>query len=263
MFEYEKFGKLFLLTGKNLDIKDGLTVRHPTIKNILDIDPVHCETLYQTYTSLLVSDPYSNMVFLDDNGIDYEKTTPFDVLLMRYKKSFELLENGKNEDDLLFALYEQKTIDEALLFYFGEQGWHFVSVDNEVYIASKDNSVFISKDEYNIASSFVRCLNGLNTDDEERIKPSNDFAKQMLIDIERDKIKYSKRNKSDSNEFLARIILESEIPIFDIEKYSIFHIIELAKLHKSKMMVNNMVNGYYNGVVDSKDITPESLDYTK
>lgn len=266
MFEYTKFSKLFLLSGENLQINNYVFVKHPKIEDILSINKHDCESLYQYYNYLVCSDPYSNMVYLDDNGLDYEKMTPFDVLMVRFNDFDKInsLDNVNNKNDFdknaLEKFYEYHFMQQALKFYFCGDGWYVGKYDNGNFLISEDNKI-ISQDEFNLACGFIRQINGLDNNDNERVSPANDFAKKMLIEIERDKILYAK--KDEPIDFVSKIVLESELPLLDIKKYSIFQVFEKAKLNKNKMMVDNLLNGYYNGSVENNFITSESLDYVK
>ena len=266
MFEYNKFSKLFLLSGEDLQLNDSVFVKHPKIEDILSINKYDCESLYQYYNYLVCSDPYSNMVYLYDNGLDYEKMTPFDVLMNRFSDFDKINELDKTSDEkdfdknVLERLYEYQFMQQALNFYFYGCNWHIGKYDSCNFLISEDNKI-INQDEFNLACGFIRQVNGLDSNDSERVFPANDFAKKMLIEIERDRILYAK--KDEPIDFISKIVLESELPLLDIKKYSIFQVFELAKLNKNKMMVDNLLNGYYNGSVESNALTSESLDYTK
>ena len=78
--------KSFLQSGFDLKITDTISCKHPTISEVLAIDEenlgLHSEEQYYSMVNLFLTDPYSYMVYLDDLGIDYEKSNSFEVFVL-------------------------------------------------------------------------------------------------------------------------------------------------------------------------------------
>ena len=69
-----EFNRLFLLSGNDLKLNDFVSVKHPVLNDIFNLNNgFNCEEIYWSYIFILLSDPYDYMVELDDMGIDYEE----------------------------------------------------------------------------------------------------------------------------------------------------------------------------------------------
>ena len=75
-----------LMSGQNLPVTNKISVKHPTVNEILCSTKEHIngDFSYWKYVSLMVSDPYDSMVWLDDIGLDYESVSAFDVFILRW-----------------------------------------------------------------------------------------------------------------------------------------------------------------------------------
>ena len=80
-----KFSKAFLMSGNNYKLTSSITLRHPTIKDILSINnSTSPDDMYWIYVQILLADPYANMVMLDDIGRNYLKTSPYEVFVLQW-----------------------------------------------------------------------------------------------------------------------------------------------------------------------------------
>lgn len=64
-----------LLSGETLPITDFLSIRQPTVKEVLNFG----EKKYFSLVHRLTSEPFDVPYYLDQMGIDFEKITPFDL----------------------------------------------------------------------------------------------------------------------------------------------------------------------------------------
>lgn len=129
--------KAFLHSGRDLVLNNKVTVKHPKMSDILAInDGFVCDAIYWSYVNSLLSDPYDNMVFLDDNHIDYELVTPFDVFVLRW------LQPGGHD-----------TLSAALQFFLGPHDFTVRRIDESEW------AVYDKNDEsYCFGSSVFRGL---------------------------------------------------------------------------------------------------------
>ena len=70
------FEKALLMSGNDYRLTPHLSLHHPTVGEMLQINGGYsCERTYWQYVQFLLSDPYSNMVFLDDIGKNFMECT--------------------------------------------------------------------------------------------------------------------------------------------------------------------------------------------
>lgn len=82
------FEKSLLMSGDDYKLTPYLTLRNPTIREMRTINNGYeSEQLYWNYVHFILSDPYSNMVFLDDIGKDFTKTSSFEVFMLHWNDS--------------------------------------------------------------------------------------------------------------------------------------------------------------------------------
>lgn len=260
--------RLFLLAGSDFKIKDGLEVRHPKLKDIVSLgNGVLCEDMYWLYLSTILADPYENMVWLDDRGLDYEKVSPFYVFCVKWLESKEKLLSGKCEErqDAAFSNF---ITNNALSFYFGDRVYE-LSVQNKNFrIYDKANpDWYITQEDFDIAHKFICSINCI--DYSGQIKPATKSAKMILLEDMRDeqKRRSKKRGKSKSSEQIAECVASvlyggcgrDFSSIFDC---GIYFILSGGKAINKKMRVNSLLHGIYAGTVKTESISSDDLSWS-
>ena len=80
-----KFSKSLLMSGNDFKLTPSITLYHPTVGDFLSIDiTMNPDDVYWTYVQMLLSDPYSNMVMLDDIGKNYLEVSPYEVFTIQW-----------------------------------------------------------------------------------------------------------------------------------------------------------------------------------
>ena len=112
IFVRYQFNKLFLLSGEDLTLSGSFTVRHPKMRDVVCLgDGAHCEDLYWLYVITMMSEPYDNMVWLDDHGIDYQDVSPYTVFCLKWIDVKEKRLIATAEDRGSAALAEHVIVD--------------------------------------------------------------------------------------------------------------------------------------------------------
>ena len=251
--------KLFLLSGADLKLTSCVSVKHPTINDVLGINNGYfCEEIYWSYSSAILSDPYDYMVYLDDRGIDYESVTAFQVFFMRWTDA---------EKEAMIASGGSSTLmRQALSFYFGQRDFKFIEYQNKLYFLDANDPLWVmDEDIFGLACEFILQLNCLSRTD--KIKPANPGYKKILIEDMREQEKRKAREKK-SDEPITYIadalnaVLSGGSGSITPSNYSDTHIYQLMSASQAvqrKMVVQSMLNGIYTGMMKADKISNDDL----
>lgn len=267
----------FLQSGNDLPLTDTLSFKHPTIHEIMSLDTEHnglySEEIYYSMINIFLTDPYDYMVYLDDHGFDYESTTPFKLFLLLYqdrmKTYSEYLNNNPDTD--INEIIKNDIYFRAFKFFIDVDDFLVVNIDDKSVVCTKSGEFICDEQSYDYIFSFVKLCNGIYNVD--RINPENAFAKQILIEDEREKIK-KKKNKnldSDDNKKSNRIgnMLSSitwccngGITPFNRNRLHIYDLIDGVNKYNKLLNYNNTMHGLYSGTVDKKSINFNSIHWS-
>ena len=178
-----KIKKSFLLSGQDFPITKTLSVKHPTVQEVLDIDKEHngyfSEDVYYTWVNIFTCNPYDYMVYLDDKKIDYEKIDNFDLFILLYE---DMISNYKEQINTLSKEEQQLVLSnsqhhKAIKFFLNKENAILAKDENgNTVIGDCDsNLVLIDRDTYALISEFIKQINGIYESDQ--INPEDDFAK--------------------------------------------------------------------------------------
>lgn len=269
--------KSFLQSGFDLKITDTISCKHPTVKEVLSIDEenlgLHSEEIYYSMVNLFLTDPYSYMVYLDDLGIDYEKSNSFEVFLLLYKDYVEKmkeLSSACNGEQLAYLLHNN-IYTKAFKFFFGIESF-FIAKDengNEI-IAYGDNNFLFDKEIYSYIEEFIKRINGIPEID--KIYPEDEISKQILLEDEREKIKRKMKHK-DNNEdknvnrfgnLLSNITWVSNggITPFNRMDLHLFDLIDGFKKTDKLLNYENTMTGLYSGCIERKKINMNEIHWS-
>ena len=246
--------KVFLHTGKDLTIGDSITVKHPKVKDILTInDGFYCEEIYWAYVRSILSNPYDNMVFLDDNGIDYETVSAIDVMWLKWQDQ-----------------NERSVIVDALSFFLGDRDYDMVIVNDKKIIYDKlDQSFAIGPAQFELVTFFISQINCLS--DANRIHPANKTAKRILIEDMRDKIKRLTKQKkkyekpiSYIGDSITAVVYggSSGVTPFNFEELGIYQLLYGSISIQKQIKVQSMFNGIFTGMMKADKLSAEELSWT-
>lgn len=258
----KKFSEAFLFSGKDLALGNGVSVKHPTIEDILGItgDEKSFE-IYISLANLLMCDPYNYMVMLDDMGIDYSTQDCFDVFLMQWKQSIDNYKKNPEffEQNHLSPVYN---IVIALQFFLGKHNFKVVNIkDNDGSIipaiididSVKDNQCgyVIDRNMFNKMAEFISAINCI--DKSKQIHPKNDNFKKLLIDDMRDEIKKNSKKHNDTNysDYIGKIMEalcfcgNGGINTFNINQVHLYQLLIGFNKFIKKDNVDHLMNGQY------------------
>lgn len=218
-----------LLKLSSVDILPNLTVRIPTVGEILEDEPT-----YYSIVSSLTASPFQYMVQLDDMGIDFTKVTDYELfkmLFLMYKKS-----------DLSILLGDLDVSD------FG--------INQEGFIYSLNNDIEINEKVYN---DLVDIIRKINLFEKIKYKPGNESARKYLLEKERKK---QKRNAKKPHEpYLEKLVIAlvnaSEFP-YDYDScmdLSIYKFNQSFKQIQHKIAFDKTMIGVYAGTVDTSKLS--------
>lgn len=276
--EKELIPKSFLQSGNNFPINKSISFKHPTIQDIIDIDKEHfglySESIYYAMVNVFLTDPYTYMVYLDDKGIDYEKSTPFEVFILLYNdyvEKYKVLMNNYSIEQVN-ELFKNNIYFKAFNFFLGVESF-FIGKDkdgNDV-INYGDNKFLINSDIYNYVMEFIKKINGIP--EGERIYPEDEWAKQILIEDEREKIKKQAQkretnedeiNKNRLGNLLSTITWACDGGVTPFNRNQL-HMYDLVDgVHRTDKLLNyqNTMVGLYSGCVDKKNIDFNELHWS-
>lgn len=249
-------------------MRDNLVVKHPKLRDIISLgNGVLCEDVYWLYLSIIVADPYENMVWLDDQGIDYEDTTPFFVFCTKWLDTKKKLISG-TEDEKQDAAFSDFLTKSALSFYFGEHAYDLGMQQNEFFICDKNDPGWrISVNDFNIAHQFICQINRI--DNQNQIKPASASAKKILIEDMRDEQKRRLRRgeKPQAIEQLAACVASifysgcsPSLP--DMLSHGIYFILSGGSAVNKRMRVDSLLHGVYTGAIKAESISSEDLSWS-
>lgn len=268
--------KSFLQSGKDLQITQSLKVKHPTVQEVLDLDKegygFNSESIYYSWVSILVCDPYDYMVYLDDKKLDYEKVEPFDLFIMLYQDMLKKYEE-KFKSSLSSEEYENIILNnpyfQAFKFFLNKEYFIIANDENNNLVIGDVDShtVMIDNETFAYVSEFIKQINGIY--EGERINPEDDFAKQILIEDERERLKKLAKNPPDEKEnnrlgnLLSAITWASNggVTPFNRNKLHMYDLVDGIYRTDKLLNYNHTITGVYSGCVDKDKIDMQKLSW--
>lgn len=267
----------FLQSGNDLPITTSIKFKHPTIQEIFDIDKEHSglysEEIYYSMVNIFLTDPYTYMVYLDDQGIDYEKSTPFEVFILLYNDymdKFKIMFSSYSHEQLS-KMFMNNIFFKAFKFFFGIEGF-FISKDEKgnPLLGYDNNKFLMDSNIYNYVFEFIKKMNGIP--DIEKIYPEDEWAKQILIEDERDRLKKmvkksqeddtSNKNRLGNLLSVATWSCNGGVTPFNRNQLHMYDLID--GIHRTDKLLNykNTMVGLYSGCVDKKKINLKELHWS-
>lgn len=228
-----------LLNKKTIDIVSGLTIRIPTVGEVLD----H-EDIYSNIVSLTTAVPYQYMVLLDDMGIDFTTITDYDLFLM------------------LFPVYQK----ENLSILFGDLDlsdfYRTKNPQNDTWILySPQNDLIIDELVYHLLSNAILAIN--QTEKIHR-KMGNEKAKEWAIKKARQKLeRRARRRQKEESQFEKLIVAMVNRSDFKYDydtvmNLSIYRFYKSVKQIQQNIAFENTMTGVYSGTIDTSKMTDKS-----
>lgn len=279
----------FLESGNNLFINQELYCKHPIIQEIFDIDKENMgrdsEKIYWQFVYVFATDPYDCMVLLDDNGMDYEEVSSFQLfifLFTRYMKQISAfidrcIENNAPSNFINYLINHNVYFD-AFRFFLGVDSFVVKSDDDGSLILTDENGNFLLNEEmYENIHSFIKAINGIEIP-KDRIYPENNAVKQMLIDDMREEQEQKERmrklgmpiadEEDDGKGVLGKYLSSltwggnGGITPFNRNQLHIFDVVDGFKRTNKTIDYKNIMTGIYSGCVNAKSINFKELHWT-
>lgn len=269
-----KFSKALLMSGEDYQLTNSITLHHPTVKEIMSINKSPTpDYYYWTYVQILLSDPYSNMVMLDDMGKNYLEVSPYEVFVLQWNNCVENYKANKETYDF-YGFNPLDDILNALKFFIsGEHNFAKGNYeDGSVgFYDINDQTCQINKEIFEYIYEWVKSINKI--DYSNRIKPADENARRILIEDMRDEIKKAKKRKKkksdDDSDYFGNIMSadcfcgNGSITPFNINDCKIYWLNESLSISNKKSNADHLLDGIYHGTISSKDINKKELDWTR
>lgn len=270
--------KSFLQSGNNLKINENIDFKHPIVQDIYDIDKMHLglhsEEEYYSMVNVFLTDPYDYMVYLDDKGIDYEKTSSFEVFCLLFKDYLNVYKNlyEKYPKEEIDPLYKNNIYFKAFRFFLGIDSFYIGKDENGVDVIAYDKQYLFDSTVYDYITEFVRKINGIS--ETEKIYPEEEWAKQILIEDERDRLKRLKKkhergeDEDKNTDRLGNLIssvtwsCNGGITPFNRNKLHVYDLIDGIHRTDKRLHYNNTMIGLYSGCLDKKKINFNELHWS-
>lgn len=274
----ELIPKSFLQSGNDLPITKSINFKHPIIQDVFDIDKEHLglysEDMYYSMVNVFLTDPYDYMVYLDDKGIDYETIKPFDVFCLLFNDYLDKIKKLSNEcsQEQLMILFQSNIYFIAFKFFLGVDNFFIVKdTDGNSVICYGDNQFLINSDTYDYITEFIRKINGIP--DTEKIYPEDEWAKQILLEDERERLKKQARKRENSEEEtnkdrLGNLIssltwsCNGGVTTFNRSQLHMYDLIDGINRTDKLLHYKNTMTGYYSGCIEKKNINFNELHWS-
>ena len=265
------FSKTLLISGNDFKLTPYITLHHPSIKEILDINSSTApDDTYMLYMQILLADPYSNMVMLDDIGKNYLEVSPYEVFIIQWDNCIKDYYEHKSDYDK-YNVNPLNSIMNALSFFIKEK--HIFkkgTYDNgEICFYDINNaSCQINEKIFEYLYQWVRSINKI--DYSGRIHPADENARRVLIEDMRDEIKKSRRRnkkKKDHSNYLGNILSAAcfggngSISPFHINECKIYWINESLSVINKKNNSDHLLDGIYHGTIKIDDINKNDINW--
>ncbi len=203
------------------------------------------ETAYYSLISSVIASPTEYMVQLDDIGIDFSKLSSFELFLILFNGIKRL------DTSLVFGDLDLSNFETAVN-----------QKNNNIVLIDQETGIVIDRAIHGLICDAVRDINRIEKNER---KPGNEEAKKYMI--ERARIKQrraSKRKyKSQLEELIVALVNTPEFKYgyqetLDLTIYqfnaSVYQIVK-------KVNYDNLMIGCYSGTVNTKEISPDQLNW--
>ena len=277
--EKDLIPKSFLQSGNNLPITTSISFKHPIIQDIIDIDKEHLglysEDIYYSMVNVFLTDPYDYMVFLDDKGIDYETVTPFEVFCLLFSDYIERIQTLSSEysEEQIIKLFQNNIYFSAFKFFFGIESFFIANDENgNKVIGYGDGQFLFDSATYDYITEFIRKINGIQ--DSEKIYPEDEWAKQILIEDERERIKKQAKkrelngdeetNKNRLGNLISSITWSCNggITPFNRNQLHMYDLVDGINRTDKLLSYKNTMTGLYAGCIEKKNINFNELHWS-
>lgn len=229
-----------ILYKKEIVINDDLSVRIPTVGEILE-----CDEEYYQNVNLLTAMPIDLMVYLDDVGVDFTEINEYELFLLL----FYLMKDG--DMSMIFGDLDLSSFD--------------IVTNNEngmVVLRNDKTGVVIDRAIHEKIASALRKIHHLKKDIR---KPGNTEAKKWMIERERKKL-LRRKNKEDDSQLEQLIVALVNTEQFsykydEVLDLTIYQFNESVSQIINKIDYDNKMRGVYAGTISVKDLSQKDFNW--
>ena len=267
-------------SGTPLKLNDKLSIRHPKIKDIIELG----HDTYMKYVSTLITTKYDVADILwFENKIWYEDIkSDWDFFIQRALSNKKFAPVTIRQDDKMLdmemdSIFISDSFTEALNYFLGLDGSYILlritkgEHKQTVFLSTKkdDDGYYIDKDSikftehyYHVMLDYLKTINWINPD-YEFTHGGNKSAKKYILQND-----YKKRNKKhspkvDLQSIISSIIVKG-IPYSEVWEYPIYAVYELYYRLLKIDSYSNTTRALYSGHYDTKKhpINWDKLNWT-
>lgn len=266
-----KYSKALLMSGRDYALTPHITLAHPSIEDIMSINSSSFpDYTYWMYVQIILSDPYSNMVMLDDIGKNYMEMTPYDVFVIQWDNSIKKYEENKVMYDSLGSNPVNEMVKALQFFIKGNPIFYKTAYqDGSICFCDISNEKCqINREIYEYIYDWVKSINRIDYSD--RIKPIDENARRILIEDMRDEIKKLKKQKkkSDDNmDYLGSLMSAAAfcgngaISPYNILDCKIYWVNESLAINGKRSNAEHLLDAIHHGTIKSKDVNKKELNW--
>lgn len=234
------FDKGLLMAGVDFHTTSGISLKHPKLEMVTKLGI----TNYFNFMSLFMTQPHEIMVELDDKGVDFEKTTSFELFI-----------------DMVYPNYEYFC---GLFPHFSNIQYVLPGEDKKTifYMLEGENEALeFTEDIFDEIAMFVKEIH-MRTDSKPP-KFKNQAVKEIYIEIQREE---KELNKSpDFSKLISALVWceESSYKYSDIWELYMYQFYDGIKTVTDSKDFKGITMGLYSGTIDQKSIGKNRLNWIR
>lgn len=235
--------ELQVYLGRPYRVNDYITIKQPTVGQIAS----YGEKEYYSMVTTLVATPSDMMSELDDMGVNFMEIKDFDLFMMMCR-SFP-----KEKTSILFGDLD-----------FTELDLYMDQITGEPVLANIEKNIKIDRLAYLKICKYLRLIHNL---EENRDKAANETTRKIMIKLDRDKKRRSKKNEYQSQ---LKILISAMMryPGFkykktELEECGIYEFMDTVRGAQIYVSSTALLQGSYSGFVDTSKISKEKFNWLR
>lgn len=243
------FNRMKVLSGDDfITTNNQISVKHPKLSEIKEFG----FDSYLNFVNFFTTEPHERAVSLYDAGIDFEEVTSYEL----FYNSFPVF--SQNYGDL-FKFFFGAIRSECEIKEYNE--------DNSLVLFYSDGSMkSLNRNDFHEICEFFKFIHSRQTREKPKFK--NSHVKEIWIELEREELENSMKNKEENSgiEHLISVLVWAARGAVTWETIWNLHIYQLMdgikRIDKEKEYEYFMY-GVYNGTIDLKKTNPSKMHWTK
>ena len=255
--------KYSLLVGRDVKINNYITLKVPTVKEILK----YGQNKYFELVSLLTSTSYQHLLYFHENGKDYRDIDDYTVFLLSISQI-------TSEDS--YMVFKNLDITKLQLSTKNKENEEDNNINNtnntfdDVVVINKEGEIVIDECTYYIIVDYLREMCGL-----ERIHriAGNEATYDIYIrearrEIEIERMKKERGINTNSNIDIIYPLISTlcnsvgfKYKHNEIENQSFYLLVDSANRLKAIEHAQNLMRGIYGGTIDPNNVKDKEINY--